>query len=1320
MSVKRVLESWRIVKMRNIFMLAGALTIFLASCETEYIPDIPDVRVTTHGAKEGNFTISVQFAEYGEGDMNPETLSKEIDADSTLTIARHLEPETVLIRLDDDLIIRATLSVDKKDNDHPVRTRAFAPNSKIFIVAYDSSATNVFTKVFEKLYKINALNALVRDDGSTDLINLPAGDYKLIAYSYNDSTTVMPLIMPASITNVDPMYDLVWGSSPTTHVVEGTITPIAITMYHKLSQVTLVAKTRDGTDISDFSNVTMPGYTVDMTTMTGALAKNTATLMTFDFPAAAFPHDSVKSDTRIVYTGTPGDIPTVIHIGSMTVDGKVLPDFSSTFAKSLQSGYSYTMRMLIGDSPDITDDLPPAGFTTYVGAFWKHDQTGERLIRMPRILNDSADGVWTAQVIEGRDWIVLDTLQSGDVDIYSPSAMLGNDGSFEGAHQLPAGASTFVSGYLQNMPDDDEIYFRIGLRGTVLADSVRYGFVLLTYSHNNLRQRIWIRQGEDADYLFSNTDPVSSSGLTDRTVTRRFSPYNLTAATLNAPVTINGGPGTPPAPGIFTQYPSQAGAYFRWADLNNPRYAWDPITNPVPSMATTFPPGFWTDAGGILDIGATHESCPAGYRRPTSGPTYGNIVSPFTVAEMEKSEIHQSLFMQPQDIINFTDRSNSIWGFYADGFFDRLQIVNAPTGSTENAAVSVTTNEIAYRGRLFFNTANNASLFFPAPGRRRLSSNTLDDTGNSGIYFSSTATDASEASSYDPLVLYVTGINASVSVSDRRSAYNIRCVVDPCTPITSVSISPIDPPNMGTGNSATLTATVSPSGAAVDTWKWERSFDNGTTWYTVVGATSNTLAAKAVIVGVTQYRAIASNSCSSATSNVAFINGTGKEPAPPTNITPYVGAFWRNSQRGERLIRLVRPGSGTSIDGDWTATVVEGTSWIRLDTDESLDAELGWKVGNDAGVDDMMADGANVLPNTAGTSVSGTLDAVSGQIYFRIGLTESRANGTVPRYGIVLFTYNNHERSQRIWIRQGEDADFLMRSIDPLTGSSSRPAVRQFTPFNLTADAFKNGSNSGGPNALDHPQLGLNGGVFVDYPTQAGAYFQWSVGIPEIAAYARRAYHPVNPITSLTDWKYNTSPIGSWNDGVYNHGSISETCPPGYHRPNDGATNVEVDIATGSVTNSEMRQSLWLNPQNGAGSNNENLVWGYYADGFFDRRQIVNAPGAHSAPFTGAGSVVSISNHEIAYVGSLFFNIISNASLFFPNAGIRSGTSSLLGALNSAGDLGRYWTSTSSTDGNAAWTMASQYFPLGPVWINANVSPTGNRIDGETIRCVKD
>ncbi|MDR2232254.1 MAG: fimbrillin family protein [Tannerella sp.] len=773
-----------IIRVCKVFLPVVGLVGLITSCETEYIPDTLVPAIPSVLVQEGNFTISVRFAGYGEGDLLPEEHRFESEADSILA-ARNMEPETKVIRVDDDVLIYATLAVDPVES-HPVRTRAFAPGAKIHIVAYDSTA--VFTKVYDALYEVNTSSVLVRDGGSTDLINLPAGNYKLIAYSYNDSTTVLPVFDPV-ITAIDPKYDLIWGSSPTVYVPDGTITNIPITMVHKLSQVTLVAKTRDGSGISAFSNVTIPGYTVDMTTQTGALAANTPVIQTFTFPTLG--PDSIRSDTRIVYTGTPGDMPTIISIGSITVNGKPpLNGFPATFAKSLQSGYSYTMTMRIGESTELTDDQPPAGFTPFVGAFWRAAQTGERLIRMPRVSSGDADGVWTAQVIEGRDWIVLDTIHTTDPGIYTSSAMLGNNTSFDATHPVLS-TSTFVSGFLRAdtatgfRKGDDEIYFRIGLKTPYPPTSTqpaRYGFVLLTYSHNNLRQRIWVRQGEGADYLMRDVDAVSSGDLTERTVTRKFSPYNVTAATLDAPVSINGVPYSPPLqpeqPAVFTDYPSKAGAMFQWANNgvgadNRTRYAWDSfILTPAPGFEPDDYPmtGYWTAQSGVQALAAIHETCPPGFRRPSDGLTY--TADP--VPTLSASEWRQSLYDQPgPGVSNLV--TNSAFGYYADGYFDRLKIESSPGNNppTEQLTVSATNKDIAHAGKLFYNPNNFASLFFPAAGSRT-------DQGLSSIGHARYLTSTSSTQTNIWFSDYTNSLTANrISNFERDYAMPVRCVQRP-------------------------------------------------------------------------------------------------------------------------------------------------------------------------------------------------------------------------------------------------------------------------------------------------------------------------------------------------------------------------------------------------------------------------------------------------------------------------------------------------------------------------------------------------------------
>jgi hypothetical protein len=252
-----------------------------------------------------------------------------------------------------------------------------------------------------------------------------------------------------------------------------------------------------------------------------------------------------------------------------------------------------------------------------------------------------------------------------------------------------------------------------------------------------------------------------------------------------------------------------------------------------------------------------------------------------------------------------------------------------------------------------------------------------------------------------------------------------------------------------------------------------------------------------------------------------------------------------------------------------------------------------------------------------------------------------------------------------------------------------RPYAARFSPYNLTAPT----------GALDaanpYEILNTNGGSLTNYPSQAGAVFQWA------NSNGRHAWSPFAVgISSI--WN---SVIGSASDSNINWNSSRETCPQNYRRPTDGG-------GSGTIANSEIRQSLWLNPQASNSENSVNSVYGYYADGFFDRRQIDNTSYRTS-------SAVSTGNRNIAYIGNLFFNPATNASLFFPRAGYRQGSG---GILDQNGQTGFYWTSTSYTGSPPSIPANSQAWWL---HLNDNSGILDTKMNysfgkdyGQSIRCV--
>jgi uncharacterized repeat protein (TIGR02543 family) len=215
----------------------------------------------------------------------------------------------------------------------------------------------------------------------------------------------------------------------------------------------------------------------------------------------------------------------------------------------------------------------------------------------------------------------------------------------------------------------------------------------------------------------------------------------------------------------------------------------------------------------------------------------------------------------------------------------------------------------------------------------------------------------------------------------------------------------------------------------------------------------------------------------------------------------YVGAFWKDSQRGERLIRIP-VGNVAGNLGGWSAIVVDG-DFIKMDLLNTTDTYVTWATPDNASIANM-----NVPVNDDAHQVSGTATAVSGTvaaneyIYFRIGLTST--NIGAPRYGRILLSYNDNTKFQFLYIRQGEKEDFVFTTSDTYGSNVPRLLAKKFSPYNLTAADLTNGS----PYYKDIASGSK--GIFVDYPTKAGAFFQWAS-----TTHPLRAYHPTNPTGSL-------------------------------------------------------------------------------------------------------------------------------------------------------------------------------------------------------------
>lgn len=473
--------------------------------------------------------------------------------------------------------------------------------------------------------------------------------------------------------------------------------------------------------------------------------------------------------------------------------------------------------------------------------------------------------------------------------------------------------------------------------------------------------------------------------------------------------------------------------------------------------------------------------------------------------------------------------------------------------------------------------------------------------------------------------------------------------------------------------------------------------------------------------------------------------------------TGYIGAFFKKGETGERIIT-----GQHAIYKAWKAEV-PWYSRFKLSSTPSFDPNVGTdNPGN--------AENYKVEPNIKkyepdsdiGLSVSGR-----GRIYFRVGARATIDADKSNEYGSITLTffYANTQTTTTLYIRQGEDADYVFDKSEAIPykeyydySYKTRSGAKRFSPYNLTAADIRDDNES----IADLP---IDGGEFVYFPTQAGAFFQWGTDFANVAL--RRAFNP----GYSTSWDYDDADgeYNNTNDNNYKESTVpfwaslepsNETCPKGFLRPNDGyedqlayngpyrqSSNEETYMSSSpylpraidkdEILASAFRMSLFKYPKAGNSlrqdlyEENAQGVWeyvstqiaptypwdtcegfekdlkdntqeGFYADGFFDRRPIVN-DGYFS---------VSSGNASVAYKGVLFFNDSNNKSLFFPSAGrLKDGS----GELENRGS-GYYWSSSTGPwypkANNPAWWLTTNYWHMA---IGTTIKSFGS-----SIRCVAE
>jgi hypothetical protein len=403
--------------------------------------------------------------------------------------------------------------------------------------------------------------------------------------------------------------------------------------------------------------------------------------------------------------------------------------------------------------PDSVESKPLV--PSYVGAFWKKNQTGERVITIP--VTSANAGYWSVQV-----YYYFNDFKQGDIQFSTTPSEDPNFGTDSPADMNSKDASYRVlygKEYATGKVADNggNIFFRIGLEspwsGTT-NNPARYAVVVIGYKNNNRFQALYLRQGEDPDYLIYPGDDKYKYRTT--AYTKKFVPYNLTAPGMSDSDHTDVGKNQ----GVFVDYPSKAGALFKWTGgKGQERWAWHPTKPTISSYDDTLTDGAWNK---------DNETCPSGYRRPKAAKLSAETTSEFAM----------SLLFDPTTNNNV---KNSVWGYYADGFFDRRPVGTSNTGY-RNTVVNNNSHNVAYIGRLFYNnitgsSRRGASIFFPAPGGRDFNAGKLEFAGYYGFYVSASPVPSTSEKVYDFQVAE-DDIKYAHSGFNRYRGVSTRCIVD--------------------------------------------------------------------------------------------------------------------------------------------------------------------------------------------------------------------------------------------------------------------------------------------------------------------------------------------------------------------------------------------------------------------------------------------------------------------------------------------------------------------------------------------------------------
>jgi hypothetical protein len=298
-------------------LLASGVAIFFASCEGD------DLGSGKKGGIAVNFTVG--NVSYGENEVVTRS-------------GRELESETVVVPVEGDIYMYATLEEDAGEELRAGEPVALTQGTLMQIMAYDEEDNHVGTAN----YKATAVKGGIEPVGAG--LSVPsAGTYTFVAFSYNSTTEA-----PSSyiMSGTDPLC------GATTQTIDESDYDVSIIMKHLFSKVTVEVTTVGLSGASSITDV------IDAAVQCYSLSMNNATYLsggqilpayvgysfdlTLSWPDPFVPDATVTSDPCVVYGG--GKSTTSVKINSVEIDGVVYSG-TATFNMKLLQGKSYTLEV---------------------------------------------------------------------------------------------------------------------------------------------------------------------------------------------------------------------------------------------------------------------------------------------------------------------------------------------------------------------------------------------------------------------------------------------------------------------------------------------------------------------------------------------------------------------------------------------------------------------------------------------------------------------------------------------------------------------------------------------------------------------------------------------------------------------------------------------------------------------------------------------------------------------------------------------------------------------------------------------------------------